>query len=69
MVQDTPRPSLFRIVQSDYVTGLSLLVPVVFWGMYVATAHFGFFPEMRGRSALTGSDAPFFLDLSIIAAL
>lgn len=69
MAQDTSRPSMFRIVQSDYLTGLSILVVVVFWGMYVAIAYFGFFPGLRGRSPLTGSDAPFFLDLSIIATL
>lgn len=62
-------PSPFRIIRTDYAALLAVLFPVVIWGMYVATAFFGFFPGLRGREPLTASDAPFFLYFALIVTL
>jgi hypothetical protein len=62
-------PSPFRIIRTDYATILAMLFPVVIWGVYVATAFFGFFPGLRGREPLTASDANFFLYFSVIVTL
>ena len=63
------QPSIFRIIQSDYTAGLTVIVPLVVWGMYIATEYFGFFPGLGGRNPLTGEDASFFLLLGIITTL
>jgi hypothetical protein len=33
-------PSLWRIIQNDYIAHMAFLFPVVFWGMYVVFALF-----------------------------
>lgn len=63
------KPSIFRIIQSDYIAMLALLVPLVFLGMYVVIAVFGFFPGLRGRDPIMADGAPFFFWGTIIAAL
>lgn len=69
MGKDTQKPSVTRIILSDFTTALAMLIILVPWIMYIATAYFGFFPSLRGRDPLTGSDAPFFQNLGIIATL
>ena len=69
MIPQRNMPSPFRVIRTDYAAMLALLFPVVIWGMYVATAFFGFFPGLRGREPLTASDAPFFLYFSVIVTL
>jgi hypothetical protein len=63
------QPPVLRIVQSDYIALLAVLAPVVAWGMYIATAYFGFFPGLRGDDPLTGADAPFFLYAGVAVTL
>lgn len=69
MSPQSPVPSIFRIIRTDYAALLAVLFPLVIWGMYVATAFFGFFTGLRGREPLTASDAPFFLYFSLIVTL
>jgi hypothetical protein len=59
---EKPKPSLIRIIQSDYIAMLGVLAPVVFLGMYIAVAYFGFLPGFRGHDPIQGTEgAPFFL--------
>lgn len=69
MEQTTRLPSPFRIAQTDYVAFLALAFPAVFWVIHIATAYFGFFPDLRGREPLTEAAAPFFRHLGIITTL
>ncbi len=55
-----PKASLWRIIQSDYVAMLALLIPLVFFIMYLVIAVFGFFPGMRGHDPIRADGAPFF---------
>jgi hypothetical protein len=66
MEQKIQQPSLLRIVQSDFIALLALGFPAVVWVIYIATAYFGLFPDLRGRDPLSGADAPFFLYLGIV---
>lgn len=60
------KPSVVRIVQSDYLVLLGILVPVVSLIMYISVAYFGYFPGLRGHDPIQGSDgAPLFLYLFI----
>jgi hypothetical protein len=57
-----PKPSLVRIIQSDYIAMLGVLAPVVFLAGYIAIAYFGFLPGFRGHDPIQGTEgAPFFL--------
>jgi len=61
------KPSIVRIVQSDYLALLGILVPAVSLIMYVCVAYFGYFPGFRGRDPIQGTEgAPLFLYLFII---
>jgi hypothetical protein len=61
------KPSLVRIIQSDYLALLGILVPVVSLIMYVCVAYFGYFPGLRGRDPIQGTEgAPLFFYLFII---
>jgi len=61
------KPSIVRIVQSDYPALLGILVPVVSLIMYVCVAYFGYFPGFRGRDPIQGTEgAPLFFYLFII---
>ena len=63
---DKTKPSVFRIIQSDYVALLGVLVPLVSLIMYIAVAYFGYFPGFRGRDPIQGTEgAPLFLNLFI----
>ena len=66
MDQARQQPSLVRIIQSDYLALLSVVVPVVMWVLYLAGEYFGFLPGFRGREPNPGARAPFFLYLAII---
>jgi hypothetical protein len=64
---EKPKPSIIRIVQSDYLAVLGILVPVVSFIMYVCIAYLGYFPGLRGRDPIQGTEgAPLFLYLFII---
>lgn len=69
MVQKVPKPSVIRIIESDYTALSAVLFPTIIWVMYVAIEYFGFFPSFRGRDSLTGESAPFFLNFAIIVTL
>ncbi len=56
------KPSIFRIIQSDFLAMLGILVPAVSLLMYIAVAYFGYFPGFRGHDPIQGTDgAPLFL--------
>jgi hypothetical protein len=58
------KPSLVRMIQSDYLVLLGILIPVVSLIMYIAVAYFGYFPGLRGHDPIQGSEgAPLFLYL------
>ena len=62
-----PEPRVQRIVASDLLAMLSALLPVVMWGLYVATA---FGVEFRSRSGTwVGGRDPLFLNLALVATL
>src|SRR5437016_2431693 len=64
------KPSVLRIIQSDYVALIALGFPAVMWVMYVAIAYFGFFPGLRGHESIQGSEsAPLFLTLAVVSTL
>jgi hypothetical protein len=61
------KPSIFRIIQSDYLALLGIILPAVSLIMYIAVAYFGYFPGFRGRDPIQGTDgAPLFFNLFII---
>lgn len=64
-----PKPSFSRILQADYLATLAVLFPVVFLGMYIVIAVFGFFPGLGGRDPISADGAPFFFWGTIVAAL
>lgn len=69
MISEVSKPSLARIVKSDYVALLTVLSPLVVWLMYLALACFGYLPNPKGRKPLSDSDAPFFLKLALVSTL
>ena len=61
------KPSIVRIVQSDYLALLGILFPAVSFVMYVCVAYFGFFPGFRGHDPIQGTEgAPLFFYMVII---
>jgi hypothetical protein len=59
---EKPKPSLVRIIQSDFIAMLGVLAPAVFLVAYIAIAYFGFLPGFRGHDPIQGTEgAPFFL--------
>ena len=61
------KPSIVRIIQSDYIALLGILFPLVSLIMYIAVAYFGFFPGFRGRDPIQGTEgAPLFFNLFVI---
>lgn len=69
MERNIQKPSVLRIIQSDYTALFAVAFPVIAWVIYVATAYFGFFPGLRGRDPLTGASAPFFFYLGLVTTL
>ncbi len=63
------KPSIVRIIQSDYIATLSIIAPLVFLGMYLVITVFGFFPGLRGRDPISADGAPFFFWGAIVALL
>jgi hypothetical protein len=58
------KPSVIRMIQSDYMVLLGVLLPVVSLVLYVSVAYFGFFPGFRGHDPIQGTDgAPLFFYL------
>ena len=65
---EKPKPSLIRIIQSDYIAMLGVLAPVVLLAMYIAVAYFGFLPGFRGHDPIQGTEGvPFFFYGFIVA--
>lgn len=61
-----PKASIVRTIQSDYLTMLGILVPVVSLIMYACVAYFGYFPGFRGHDPIQGTEgAPLFLYMLI----
>jgi hypothetical protein len=61
------KPSIVRIIQSDFLALLGFLVPAVSLIMYVCVAYFGYFPGLRGRDPIQGTEgAPIFLYMFIV---
>jgi hypothetical protein len=64
------KPSIVRIIQSDFLALLGVLVPVVSLIMYICVAYFGYFPGLRGRDPIQGTEgAPLFLYMFIFGLL
>lgn len=60
------KPSIVRIIQSDFLALLGVIVPLVSLIMYVCVAYFGYFPGLRGRDPIQGTEgAPLFLYMFI----
>ena len=67
---ENSKPSFFRVIQSDYIALLGLLFPAVCLVMYICVAYFGYFPGLRGRDPIQGTEgAPLFLYGFIITAV
>lgn len=65
-VSEKVKPSLIRMIQSDYLALLGVLVPIVSFVLYVSVAYFGFFPGFRGHDPIQGTEgAPLFFYLFI----
>ena len=67
--KDVEKPSIYRIIRSDYAATLTAIMIVVIWGMYIALNYFGYLPGTRGRDPLTEADAPFFRNLGFVVTL
>jgi hypothetical protein len=66
-MENKTKPSIIRIIQSDFVALIGLIVPLVSLIMYICVAYFGYFPGLRGRDPIQGTEgAPVFLYLFII---
>src|SRR5688500_11843284 len=69
-MENKTKPSIIRIIQSDFVALIGLIVPLVSLIMYICVAYFGYFPGLRGRDPIQGTEgAPVFLYLFIIGLL
>lgn len=67
---ENSKPSFFRVIQSDYISLVGLLFPAVCLVMYICVAYFGYFPGLRGRDPIQGTEgAPLFLYGFIITAV
>lgn len=66
-MSNEPKASIVRIIQSDYLALLGVLVPVVSLILYICVAYLGYFPGFRGHDPIQGTEgAPLFLYMSII---
>ena len=64
------RPSIVRIVQSDYLSMLGVLIPIVSLIMYAAIVFNGYLPALRGHDPINGAHgALFFFYLSILGVV
>lgn len=61
--------SLLRVIQSDYVVFLSLMLPAVTWTIYLVIANFGYFPALRGHESLGSEATPFFLYAGLVTTI
>jgi hypothetical protein len=60
------KPSIVRIIQSDFLALLGVIVPVVLLIMYICVAYFGYFPGLRGHDPIQGTEgAPVLLYMFI----
>jgi hypothetical protein len=65
-----PKPSFFRVIQTDFIALAGVLVPAVFLVMYISIAYFGYFPGFRGHDPIQGTEgAPFFFYAFIVTAV
>ena len=70
MKNETHSPSIFRVVQSDFLALVSLAFPAIMLGMYLVITYLGFFPGFRGHDPIRGAEgAPVFLYMSIVATI
>lgn len=60
----TVRPSAFRILRTDYLSSLAVIVPLVGFALFILTGVFGLHIFRRGVDV---SDAPFFLKWGLIS--
>ncbi|MEM7332446.1 MAG: DUF3592 domain-containing protein [Chloroflexota bacterium] len=65
-MQQTNKPSVSGIIQGDYLAMLSVMFPIVIWGMYIAIVYFGFLPDSRGSDPINPNGSPFFFYFGII---
>lgn len=64
------KPSILRIIQSDYLALIGILFPIIIFIMYAAVEYFGFFPGLRGRDPIQGTSfAPILLYAGIAGVL
>lgn len=69
MEKNLQKPSVFRILQSDFMAGIPVIFMFVMMLMYLILTYFGYMPGIGRHGALTSEDAPFFLNLAIIAGI
>lgn len=68
-MQQKPKPSILRIIQSDMLALICVLIPIVVLGMYLAIMVFGSLPGTYGRAPLQReSSAPWFLTMGLASA-
>jgi hypothetical protein len=67
MARETLKPSVARIIQSDYIAMIAALAPIVMLGLYIALNVFGSLPGRRGQTLEAGETGPFFLVAGLAA--
>ena len=69
MENNLRRPSVFRIMQCDLFAGIPIIFMLAMMLMYLVIMYFGYIPAIGRHDAITSEDAPFFLNLAIIAGI
>lgn len=67
---EKPKPSIVRIIQSDYLALIGILFPVVVLIIYLVVSNLGYFPALGRRAAIQGTaSAPILLYVGIAGAV
>jgi hypothetical protein len=66
---DSVHPSLVNIVKNDYGALLGFILPLLLWGLFIATNVFGFSFSRRGRTLPADSSDSTFLYIAIIGTV
>jgi hypothetical protein len=62
------KPSIWRIVQVDYIACLAVLFPLVVWVLSAILYYTGDLPGVRGHDSISAAEGlPFFLYMGLIA--
>lgn len=69
--QSFPEPSTFYIIKNDALSCITIILPIVMWGIYIAVTFFGVsFVSKRTDTVVNNSEGnPFFLVAPIILSI